>query len=147
MLVERERSKAGLKGSAEADRRTLIRRATFDLTGLPPTLDETRDFVADSAPDAFAKVVDRLLASPQYGERWGRFWLDVARYSDTKGDVKRNQEDFRYPFAWTYRDYVVRSFNEDKPYNRFLVEQLAADQLNTGKNRGALAALARRQQI
>ena len=87
------------------------------------------DFLADDSPDAFAKVVDRLLASPHYGERWGRYWLDVARYSDTKGDVQKIQEDYRYPYAWTYRDYVVRAFNEDKPYNRFILEQMAADKL------------------
>ena len=131
----------GMKPSPPADRRTLIRRATFDLTGLAPTLAETRDFLNDPAPDAFAKVVERLLASPAYGERWGRFWLDTARYSDTKGDVKRNQEDFHYPFAWTYRDYVVRAFNEDKPFNRFIVEQLAADKINTGQDRSMLAAM------
>ena len=78
----------------------------------------------DDSADAFAKVVDRLLASPQYGERWGRYWLDVARYSDTKGDVKKNVK-FRYAYAWTYRDYVIRSFNDDKPYNRFIMEQIA----------------------
>jgi mono/diheme cytochrome c family protein len=131
----------GMKPSPMADKRTLIRRATFDLTGLPPTLKEVDNFLADNSPDAFAKVVDRLLASPQYGERWGRYWLDVARYSDTKGDVKANKEDFRYPYAWTYRDYVVRSFNEDKPYNRFVLEQIAADRLDLGTNRNALAAL------
>ena len=131
----------GLKPSPRADKRTLLRRATFDLIGLPPTLREAEEFLADDSPDAFAKVVDRLLAAPQYGERWGRYWLDTARYSDTKGEVKRNQEDFHYPFAWTYRDYVVRAFNEDKPYNRFILEQLAADKLNTGKERGMLAAM------
>ena len=88
-----------------------------------------KDFLDDDSPDAFAKVVDRLLASPHYGERWGRYWLDTARYSDTKGEVKKSQEDYHYPYAWTYRDYVVRSFNQDKPYNRFIVEQLAADKL------------------
>ncbi|MDB6021322.1 MAG: Protein of unknown function (DUF1553)/Protein of unknown function (DUF1549)/Planctomycete, partial [Pedosphaera sp.] len=130
----------GMKPSPIADKRTLIRRATFDLIGLAPTLKETEDFLNDNSPDAFAKVVDRLLASPQYGERWGRYWLDTARYSDTKGDVKQNQEDFRYPFAWTYRDYVIRSFNEDKPYNRFILEQIAADKLNL-PDRSTLAAM------
>jgi cytochrome c553 len=119
----------GMKPSPPADKRTLIRRATFDLTGLPPTQQELKDFLADNSPGAFAKVVDRLLASPHYGERWGRYWLDTARYSDTKGDVKKMQEDPRYPYAWTYRDYVVRSFNEDKPYSRFIVEQIAADKV------------------
>jgi hypothetical protein len=117
------------KPNPPADKRTLIRRATFDLIGVPPTPEEVNNFLADSSPDAFAKVVDRLLASPHYGERWGRFWLDVARYSDTKGDVQRQKEDYRYPFAWTYRDYVIRSFNEDKPFNRFIMEQIAADKL------------------
>ena len=131
----------GMKPSPMADKRTLIRRATFDLIGLAPTLKETQDFLKDESPEAFAKVVDRLLASPQYGERWGRYWLDTARYSDTKGEVKQNQEDFRYPFAWTYRDYVVRSFNDDKPFNRFVVEQIAADRLPLGEDRSSLAAL------
>jgi hypothetical protein len=119
----------GLKPNPPADKRTLIRRATFDLTGLPPTPEEVEAFVGDDSEDAFAKVVDRLLASPQYGERWGRHWLDVARYSDTKGMIRRRQEDPNYPYAWTYRDYVIRSFNEDKPYNVFIIEQLAADKL------------------
>jgi hypothetical protein len=119
----------GLKPNPPADKRTLIRRASFDLIGLPPTPDEVRDFVNDDSTNAFAKVVDRLLASPHYGERWGRHWLDVARYSDTKGQPRRNVEDNANPFAWTYRDYVIRSFNEDKPYNIFILEQLAADRL------------------
>ena len=131
----------GMKPNPTADKRTLIRRASFDLTGLPPTTDEVNDFIADNSPDAFAKVVDRLLASSAYGERWGRHWLDVARYSDTKGDVKRQREDFRYPHAWTYRDYVVDAFNKDKPYNQFIIEQLAADRLPTGSDKSVLAAL------
>jgi hypothetical protein len=131
----------GMKPSPLADKRTLIRRATFDLTGLAPTLEETRAFLNDKSPEAFAKVVDRLLASPQYGERWGRYWLDTARYSDTKGDIKANQEDARYPYAWTYRDYVIRSFNEDKPYNRFVIEQIAADKVPPPRDRTTLAAL------
>jgi hypothetical protein len=120
-----------LKPSPPADKRTLIRRVTFDLIGLPPTPEEVQDFVKDDSTNAFAKVVDRLLASPHYGERWGRHWLDVARYSDTKGQPRRNQEDNINAFAWTYRDYVIRSFNEDKPYNRFILEQIAADRLTT----------------
>jgi cytochrome c553 len=111
-----------------ADKYTLIRRATFDLTGLPPTEEEVQRFLVDSSPDAWARVIDRLLASPRYGERWGRYWLDVARYADTKGDTP-NREDPRYPFAWTYRDYVIDAFNSDKPYNQFILEQLAADRL------------------
>jgi hypothetical protein len=124
----------GLKPNPIADKRTLIRRATFDLIGLPPTPEEVEAFIADPAPDAFAKVVDRLLATPHYGERWGRHWLDVARYSDTKGMVRRQREDPRSPYAWTYRDYVIRSFNEDKPYPQFVIEQLAADKLPATRN-------------
>ncbi len=125
-----------------ADKRTLIRRATFDLIGLPPTPEEVETFVRDESTDAFAKVVDRLLASPHYGERWGRHWLDVARYSDTKGMVKRNREDPHSPYAWTYRDYIIKSFNDDKPYNIFIIEQLAADKLpGTKSNPTNLTAL------
>jgi len=132
----------GLKPNPPADRRTLIRRASFDLTGLPPSPEEVQNFVQDDSPDAFAKVVDRLLASPQYGERWARHWLDVARYSDTKGMVRRQREDGHSPYAWTYRDYVIRSFNSDKPYNQFIIEQLAADKLPaTAKNPTNLTAL------
>jgi mono/diheme cytochrome c family protein len=118
----------GLKPNEPADKYTLIRRATFDLTGLPPTEAEVQRFLVDDSPDAWAKVVDRLLDSPHYGERWGRYWLDVARYADTKGDTPQ-REDPRYPFAWTYRDYVIGAFNSDKPYNQFILEQLAADRI------------------
>ncbi len=131
----------GMTMSQAADKRTLIRRATFDLVGLPPSPEEVKAFVDDTSTNAFAKIVDRLLASPHYGERWGRYWLDTARYSDTKGDVKKNQESPLYPFAWTYRDYVIRSFNEDKPFNRFLMEQIAADKMPMDKDRSSLAAL------
>ena len=132
----------GLKPSALADKRTLIRRASFDLIGLPPTPEEVEAFVNDTSSNAFEKVINRLLASPQYGERWGRHWLDTARYADTKGEVKRQREDPNYPFAWTYRDYVIHSFNEDKPYNVFIAEQLAADKLpSSSLNRSNLAAL------
>src|SRR5205823_12835213 len=119
----------------------LIRRATFDLTGLPPTPAEVAAFEADPAPVAvaFAKVVDRLLASPQYGERWGRFWLDVARYADTKGYVFFQEAEF--PWAYTYRDYVLRAFNADLPYDRFVTEQLAADRLPLGADKRPLTAL------
>lgn len=117
-----------MRPSKEADRRTLIRRATFDITGLPPTADEVDSFVSDNSPDAFAKVVERLLASPHYGEHWARHWLDVARYSDTKGYVDpREVKDWLH--AWPYRDWVVRALNEDLPYDRFLLLQLAADQV------------------
>ncbi len=117
-----------MRPNPPADKYTLIRRATFDLTGLPPTEAEVQRFLVDDSPDAWAKVVDRLLDSPRYGERWGRYWLDVARYADTKGDTPQ-REDPRYPFAWTYRDYVIDAFNGDKPYNQFILEQLAADRL------------------
>ncbi|MCC6823055.1 MAG: PSD1 domain-containing protein [Verrucomicrobia subdivision 3 bacterium] len=131
-----------LKPNPPADKRTLIRRATFDLIGLPPTTEEVAAFLDDESPTAFANVVDRLLASPHYGERWGRHWLDVARYSDTKGQIKRQREDPNYPYAWTYRDYVIRSLNEDKPYNIFIIEQLAADKLPaTKRNPTNLTAL------
>ncbi len=130
----------GMQPNFAADKRSLLRRASFDLTGLPPTQEEVDDFMFDDAPNAFEKVVDRLLASPAYGERWGRYWLDVARYSDTKGDVKKQRESFLNPYAYTYRDYVIRAFNEDKPFNQFIIEQIAADKLNLN-NRSNLAAL------
>ena len=114
-----------LKPQPQADRRTLIRRVTFDLIGLPPTPDEIDAFLADVAPDAWSRLVDRLLGSPQYGERWGRHWLDVVRYADTGGF----EADHLYPSAWKYRDYVIRSLNADKPFNRFLQEQIAGDEL------------------
>lgn len=130
----------GLTPAEDADRRTLIRRVYFDLIGLPPTFDQVEAFVADTSSDAYAKVVDTLLASPRFGERWGRHWLDVARYADTIGyDGGGRQRKFA--FAWTYRDYVIRSFNGDKPYNRFVVEQIAADRLGLGANDPALAGL------
>jgi len=116
----------GLAPNPLADKRTLIRRVTFDLTGLPPTEPEIQRFLADDSPEAFARVVDRLLASPHYGERWARYWMDVARYSDTKGDAPR-RDDPRFPHAWTYRDYLIESFNADKPFARFIAEQLAGD--------------------
>ncbi|HEY1174357.1 MAG TPA: PSD1 and planctomycete cytochrome C domain-containing protein [Verrucomicrobiae bacterium] len=124
-----------------ADRRTLIRRATYDLVGLPPTAAEVKAFVEDKSPDAYEKLIDRLLASPQYGERWGRYWLDIARYADTKGDVNNNREDFRFPYAWTYRDYVIKSFNDDKPYDKFIMEQLAGDKMVQGEDKQAMAGL------
>ena len=122
-----------MKPSMAATREALIRRATFDLIGLPPTPEEVQAFVRDRSTDAFAKVVDRLLASPHYGERWGRYWLDTARYSDTTGAENR-KEEYRYPFAWTYRDYVINSFNADKPYDVFLKEQIAADLMPEAKD-------------
>ena len=129
----------GLKPSPAADRRTLIRRATFDMHGLPPTPEEVEAFAADKSPDAWAKVVNRLLASPRYGERWGRHWLDIARYADTKGYVF--VDDRNYPHAYNYRDWVVRAFNNDLPYDQFVMQQLAADRLPLGEDRRPLAAL------
>jgi hypothetical protein len=129
----------GLQPSPAADRRTLIRRVTFDLIGLPPTPEEVEAFVGDTGGVAYEKVVERLLASPHYGERWGRYWLDVARYADTKGYVFFEEHNF--PWAYTYRDYVIRAFNEDLPYDRFVLEQLAADRLPLGADRRPLTAL------
>ncbi|NBV22563.1 MAG: DUF1549 domain-containing protein [Proteobacteria bacterium] len=132
----------GLKPSPSADKRTLLRRASYDLTGLPPTAQEVNDFLADNSPNAFEKVVDRLLASPAYGERWGRHWLDVARYADTSGDRNNNVKNKPlYPFAWTYRDYVIKAFNEDKPYDLFIREQIAGDRLASAEHREPLAAM------
>jgi len=127
--------------NAPADKRTLIRRATYDLTGLPPRPEEIDAFLADRSSGAFAKVIDRLLASPHYGERWGRHWLDVARYSDTVGmiDAGRNTQGW-FPYAYTYRDWVIRAFNEDLPYDQFILQQLAADKLPNNDPRN-LAAL------
>ncbi|MEO6033798.1 MAG: DUF1549 domain-containing protein, partial [Verrucomicrobiota bacterium] len=115
----------GMKPSPPADKRTLLRRVTFDLTGLPPTPNETKHFLDDKSPRAFEKVIDRLLASPRYGERWARHWLDVVHYSDTHG----HDQDLQRPNAWPYRDYLIRAFNTDKPYARFIEEQLAGDVL------------------
>ncbi|HYT88110.1 MAG TPA: DUF1549 domain-containing protein, partial [Gemmataceae bacterium] len=115
----------GLRPVADSDRAALLRRVTFDLVGLPPTPEEIDAFLKDTSPEAFAKVVDRLLASKHFGERWGRHWLDVARYAESNG----NADNTAFPHAWRYRDYVIKSFNEDKPYNRFLAEQIAGDLL------------------
>jgi mono/diheme cytochrome c family protein len=115
----------GFEPSPEADRRTLLRRVTYDLTGLAPTPEEVDAFVSDPAGDAYEKVVDRLLASPRYGERWARHWLDAVHYADTHG----HDQDRPRPNAWPYRDYVIRAFNEDKPYARFVEEQVAGDVL------------------
>ena len=126
--------KQNLSPSPEADRRTLLRRVYFDLTGLPPTPEETDAFLADKAPDAYDKLVDRLLASPRYGERWARHWLDVVRFADSHG-FEMNHER---PNAWHYRDYVIRSLNDDKPYDRFLREQIAGDALGADEATGFL---------
>ncbi len=130
----------GLAPNKPAAKTTLIRRATFDLHGLPPSPQEVQDFVNDKAPNAYEKVVDRLLASPRYGEKWGRHWLDVARYADTKGYVFN--EDRAYPNAFRYRDWVIKAFNDDLPYDQFITLQLAADRVNLpDEKRGDLAAL------
>ena len=128
-----------LQPAPPASKLTLLRRATYDLTGLPPTTQEIDAFLADKSTDAFAKVVDRLLASPKYGERWGRNWLDVARFAESTG----MDEDNAYPHAWRYRDYVVNAFNQDLPYNRFVTEQIAGDLIPTDdpklRERGVVA--------
>jgi mono/diheme cytochrome c family protein len=116
----------GLTPNRPATPRELLRRVYFDLTGLPPSPEETREFLRNPSDAAYEKVIDRLLASPHYGERWGRHWLDLARYADSGG----YEFDYDRPHAWRYRDYVIKSFNEDLPYNRFILEQLAADQLD-----------------
>ncbi len=125
-VLFRQLQERGLSFSAEADRRTLIRRAYLDLLGIPPTPEQVAEFEQDPAEDAWEQLVDRLLESPHYGERWGRHWLDAAGYADSEGATNTDAER---PWAWRYRDYVVRSFNEDKPLTQFLREQLAGDEL------------------
>ena len=110
----------GLHPSPPADRTTLIRRATFDLLGLPPTPEEVDAFVNDNSPDAYEKLVDRLLNSPQYGERWGRHWLDVIRFGESHGYEQNHLREQ----AWPFRDYIIKSFNQDKPFTRMILEQL-----------------------
>jgi hypothetical protein len=123
ILARMERE--SLQPSPSADKRTLLRRVTYDLTGLPPTEEETAAFLADDSPDAWAKVVERLLASERYGEKWGQHWLDVVRFAESAGFDGNNA----YLHAWRYRDYVIKSFNTDKPYDQFLIEQIAGDLL------------------
>ncbi|MEX2261890.1 MAG: PSD1 and planctomycete cytochrome C domain-containing protein [Bryobacteraceae bacterium] len=125
-FIARKLDEKGLMPAPPAGKRTLIRRLYLDVTGLLPTPEETDAFANDNSPDAYEQLVERLLASPHYGERWARHWLDVARYADSGG----YEQDFNYPNAWRYRDYVIRAFNEDKPYNRFILEQLAGDELD-----------------
>ena len=127
-FVQQKLQEQKLAPSPEASPLTLLRRAHFDLTGLPPTPEEAAAFLSESknSPDAIERLIDRLLASPRYGERWGRHWLDVAGYADCEG---RREQHLPRPFAWRYRDYVIRAFNADKPYDRFLLEQLAGDEL------------------
>ncbi len=126
---------AGLGLAPMADKNTLLRRVTLDLTGLPPSPEQVAAFLADESPEAFKKVVKRLLDSPHYGERWGRHWLDVARYADSNG----SEVDHAMANAWRYRDYVVQAFNEDKPFDRFVCEQLAGDLFQEGSS-AAMAA-------
>jgi hypothetical protein len=130
---------AGIAPAAEAPKDVLLRRVFFDLVGLPPTRDEAREFLDDQSPEAFEKLVDRLLADTRYGERWGRHWLDVVRYADSGG----SEYDREYSHLWRYRDYVIRSFNDDTPYDRFVVEQLAGDEIDapTTHSRVALGFL------
>ena len=138
-FVWRRLREHGLYPSPRADRRTLLRRAFFDLVGMPPTVEEAKQFLSDDSDQAFARLVDRLLADPRYGERWGRYWLDVARYADSKGAIFGEPRE--YPYAYTYRDYVIAAFNEDKPFDQFVTEQLAADLLTTDPADPSLAAL------
>ena len=126
-FIARRLEREGLTPSPRADRRTLLRRLYHDLLGLPPTADDLDRFERDPSPDAFARRVDLLLASPAFGERWGRHWLDVARYSDTKGYVDAGER--RYPFAYTYRDWVISALGDDVPFDRFAMLQIAADRL------------------
>ena len=114
-----------LTPNGPADRRQLIRRADYDLIGLPPSPEAVATIIKDSSPNAFGKVIDRLLAMPQYGEKWGRHWLDLVRFAETNGYERDSKKDL----IWKYRDYVIRAFNEDKPYDRFIMEQIAGDEL------------------
>jgi hypothetical protein len=138
-FIQQKLDEKKLDLSPASDRRTLLRRLTFDLTGLPPTREEVESFDRQASADAWERETDRLLASPHYGEKWGRHWLDVARYADTKGYVFIS--DRRYPFAYTYRNYVIESLNQDRPYDRFIKEQLAADTLADPNEKSALAAM------
>jgi hypothetical protein len=134
-FIQTKLREKGLRPAPPADKRTLLRRATFDLIGLPPTPEEMDAFLADEKPGAFDRVIERLLASPQYGERWGRHWLDVARYADSNG----LDENIAYGNAWRYRDYVVKAFNDDKPFDQFIVEQVAGDLLQPGSEEALTA--------
>jgi hypothetical protein len=125
-FLAKARAEKHFTSAGRADRNTLLRRAYIDLIGLPPTPAEAAAFLADDSPRAWNSLIDKLLASPHYGERWGRHWLDVARYADSNGF----EHDFDRPNAWRYRDYVIRAFNQDKPYNTFLMEQIAGDELD-----------------
>jgi hypothetical protein len=135
-FIRAKLSKEGLAPAPPADRIRLIRRVTFDLTGLPPTPGEVDAFLADKSPQAWAKVVDRLLASPRYGERWAQHWLDLVRYAESDGF----EYDTHRPDAWRYRDYVIRAFNQDKPFNQFVTEQLAGDEIDPGDHELRIAS-------
>ena len=124
-FVRAQLDKVGLQPIADADRETLIRRLSFDLLGLPPTPQQIDEFVNDPSDDAYEQLVDRMLQSRHFGERWGRHWLDVVRYAESMGKTR----NYPFPFAWRYRDYVINSINEDKPYDTFIREQLAGDLL------------------
>jgi hypothetical protein len=134
-FIQAELEKRGIQHAPPADRNTLLRRAYLDLIGLPPTPAEAEEFLHDNSPDAWEKLIDRLLASPRYGERWGRHWLDAARYADSQGF----EHNFDRPNAWRYRDYVIRAFNEDKPYSDFIREQIAGDELKNVTNDSLIA--------
>jgi hypothetical protein len=134
-FIQRKLEEKGIAPAPEADPLTWLRRVYLDLTGLPPTPEEQRGFLKDLSPRSFERVVDDLLARPHYGERWGRHWLDVARYAESKG----YESDGARPFAWRYRDWVIEAFNRDLPYDRFLTEQLAGDQLPDPDARGQIA--------
>ncbi|MBD3674684.1 MAG: DUF1549 domain-containing protein [Planctomycetaceae bacterium] len=131
-FVLRKLREQKLSPSDQADRETLLRRLKFDLVGLPPTYEELQAFKNDTSPEAYARWVDRYLASPHFGERWARHWMDVSRYADTKGYVF--QEDRNYPDAWRYREWLIDAFNNDLPYDQFVVRQLAADQASEDEN-------------
>lgn len=140
-FIQVKMEEKGMVPSIPADKLTLIRRAYFDLIGIPPTMEQVNNFMADDSPSAFEKVIDDLLNSEHYGERWGRYWLDVARYADTRGQQNNNRmNDNRMVHAWTYRDWVVNAVNKDMPYDKFLQMQIAADQIPTASKED-LAAL------
>jgi len=134
-FLAKTRAEKLVTAAGRADRNTLLRRAYMDLIGLPPTPAESAAFLADDSPRAWERLIDRLLASPHYGERWGRHWLDVARYADSNGF----EHDFDRPNSWRYRDYVIRAFNQDKPYNTFLMEQIAGDELDPATDDSMIA--------
>ena len=127
--------KAGLQPAPKASKKVLIRRLYYGLTGLPPTTKQVAAFMQDASPDAYQQLVDQLLASPHYGEKWGRHWLDVVRYAESNSF----ERDATKPFVWRYRDYVIRSFNDDKPYDQFLTEQLAGDEVDNPTSQSIIA--------